>query len=284
MLQILLTRDTCLPFQCRIPLVSDSSIWHELETGIKREQGNLGHVRDVLRSEGSEKKLTDHHFGLHLTVNLDWFRAFSGRAQSILMWVICGGVTPGPMEPTECYGTYGIKMEIFDESNEDLVTETVYADVNCTNCDTLVHDYDMLKQKFYSKDAPIHRQSTILKNHGVRFSAFDWILGWRLSRQTAQLGENQSLKKADEWRCLLIVTPVLLWIAWRDPNDTIPDTEPAVSPNECIKQNGVCIPVHLEDHLVIQIPENWPNRGSTTYALGSITMVGRKRPSGPLDR
>lgn len=27
-------------------------------------------------------------------------------------------------------------MEIFDESNEDLVTETVYADVNCTNCDT----------------------------------------------------------------------------------------------------------------------------------------------------
>lgn len=46
-------------------------------------------------------------------------------------------------------------------------------------------DYDMLKQKFYSKDAPIPRQSTILKNHGVRFSAFDWIPGWRPSRQTA---------------------------------------------------------------------------------------------------
>ncbi|KAE9404137.1 hypothetical protein BT96DRAFT_955712 [Gymnopus androsaceus JB14] len=343
--------------------MSDGSIWHELKTGIKREQGNLGHVRDVPRSEGSEKKLTDHRFGLHLTVNLDWFGAFSGRPHStgpwyisindlsrdvrfLQMWVICGGVTPGPTEPTTdqlvnvmeptvrevTQLKEGIKMEIFDESNEDLITETVYADVNCTNCDTpgarkisglaghssdlhccawcyctllevnqqsgyiaenfvMRQDYDMLKQKFYSKDAPIPRQSTILKNHGVRFSAFDWIPGWRPSRQTAldfmhciylgvvaffwtrvlfathmfpgangvnsakqhfedainsiqwpshitrfpkNLGENQSLKKADEWRRLLTVTPVLLWIASRNPDDTIPDTEPAVSPNERI--------------------------------------------------
>lgn len=49
-----------------------------------------------------------------------------------------------------------------------------------------------------------------------------------------QLGENQSLKKADEWRRLLTVTPVVLWLAWKDENDDIPDTAPAVSPNENI--------------------------------------------------
>jgi hypothetical protein len=43
----------------------------------------------------------------------------------------------------------------------------------------------MLKQKFYSKDAPVQRQSNILASHGVRFSALDWIPGWRPSLQTA---------------------------------------------------------------------------------------------------
>jgi len=42
------------------------------------------------------------------------------------------------------------------------------------------------------------------------------------------------LKKADEWRRLLTVTPVILWFAWRDQLDNIPDTEPEVSPNESI--------------------------------------------------
>ncbi|KAJ3845821.1 hypothetical protein EV368DRAFT_77177 [Lentinula lateritia] len=141
-------------------------------------------------------------------------------------------------------------------------------------------DYNMLKQKLYAKDALVPRQSAILKNHGVHFSAFDWIPGWRPSKQTAldfmhcmflgvvaflwtwilfaahmfpgangskhrfediinsvrwpthitrlpkNLGEYQSLKKADEWRRLLTVTPIILWYAWRDNDDSIPDTEP----------------------------------------------------------
>lgn len=49
------------------------------------------------------------------------------------------------------------------------------------------------------------------------------------------MGENQSLKKADEWRRLLTITPILLWYAWRDENDMIPDSAPPVSPNETIK-------------------------------------------------
>ena len=49
-----------------------------------------------------------------------------------------------------------------------------------------------------------------------------------------QLGENQSLKKADEWRRLLTVTPVVLWSTWKDENDNIPDTEPPLSANEKI--------------------------------------------------
>ncbi|KAG1765514.1 hypothetical protein EV702DRAFT_1050991 [Suillus placidus] len=46
-----------------------------------------------------------------------------------------------------------------------------------------------------------------------------------------QLGENQSLKKADEWCRLLTITPVVLWWSWRDANDEIPDTEPPLPPN-----------------------------------------------------
>ncbi|KAG1794952.1 uncharacterized protein BJ212DRAFT_1528927 [Suillus subaureus] len=45
------------------------------------------------------------------------------------------------------------------------------------------------------------------------------------------LGENQSLKKADKWCCLLMITLDILWWSWRDTNDEIPDTEPPLPPN-----------------------------------------------------
>lgn len=54
------------------------------------------------------------------------------------------------------------------------------------------------------------------------------------SDKLRQLGENQSLKKADEWRRLLVVTPVILWFSWKDDNGKIPDSEPPVSANENI--------------------------------------------------
>ena len=46
-----------------------------------------------------------------------------------------------------------------------------------------------------------------------------------------QLGENQSLKKADEWRRLLTITPILLWWSWKDDDDNIPDSAPPIPPN-----------------------------------------------------
>ncbi|KAG1734538.1 hypothetical protein EDD22DRAFT_1011418 [Suillus occidentalis] len=52
-----------------------------------------------------------------------------------------------------------------------------------------------------------------------------------ITRLPKNLGENQSLKKADEWRRLLTITPVLLWWSWKDENDNIPDTEPPQPPN-----------------------------------------------------
>jgi hypothetical protein len=48
------------------------------------------------------------------------------------------------------------------------------------------------------------------------------------------MGENQSLKKADEWRRLLTITPVLLWWCWKGENDEIPDAAPPISSNEKI--------------------------------------------------
>ncbi|KAJ3862239.1 hypothetical protein EV359DRAFT_83519 [Lentinula novae-zelandiae] len=128
----------------------------------------------------------------------------------------------------------------------------------------LRNDYNMLKQKLYAKDASVPRQSAILKKHGVRFSAFDWIPGdlsmsqgslmsdetivgvvaflwtqilfaahmfpgangskhcfeniinsvrWptHITQLSKNLGENQSLKKVDEWCRLLTVTLIILW-------------------------------------------------------------------------
>ncbi|RDB30064.1 hypothetical protein Hypma_014106 [Hypsizygus marmoreus] len=51
-----------------------------------------------------------------------------------------------------------------------------------------------------------------------------------ITRLPKNLGENQSLKKADEWRRLLTITPVILWWAWRDANDEIPFGEPPLPP------------------------------------------------------
>jgi hypothetical protein len=50
----------------------DGTIWHDLKTGIKREIGNYGTVRDVPIGAGTERKLTDFRFGLHLNINIDW--------------------------------------------------------------------------------------------------------------------------------------------------------------------------------------------------------------------
>ncbi|KAF8968992.1 hypothetical protein BDZ97DRAFT_1754924 [Flammula alnicola] len=354
----------------------DGNIWHDLETGIKREVGNLGTVRDVPNAPGTKKKLTDHRFGLHMNINLDWFGALENRPHSsgpfyvsfsdlpreqrfLQVNVICPTITPGPNEPTtrqlnhcmepivvdvkklkdgmdrDCQGVilYSVEMEMFDEDDKEIVLEVVAGDFTCNNCDTpgahkmsgfaghsadlnpcpwcrctsldinqpagytatsFVHrnDSEALKQKFYSKDAPLPRQAAILKNHGVQWSALDWIPGWRPSKQTpldfmhciflgivaflfktvlfaahmfpgaggqdstknrfenainsvrwpthvtrlpTNMGENQSLKKADEWRRLLTVSPVILWCSWRDETDTIPDAEPPVAPNEKIQ-------------------------------------------------
>lgn len=46
-----------------------------------------------------------------------------------------------------------------------------------------------------------------------------------------QMGENQSLKKADEWRHLLHITPVPLWLCWREEDDSILDLAPPMPPN-----------------------------------------------------
>jgi hypothetical protein len=66
-----------------------------------------------------------------------------------------------------------------------------------------------------------------------------------------QLGENQSLKKADEWCQLLTVTPVVLWWAWKGPNGTIPDTEFPAMPNEKINTIHSRKPKALYDAILL---------------------------------
>lgn len=57
----------------------DGQIWHDLRTGIKREVGNHGTVRDTPVEPGQERKLTDTRLGLHLVINLDWYAKFPFR-------------------------------------------------------------------------------------------------------------------------------------------------------------------------------------------------------------
>ncbi|KAG2346616.1 hypothetical protein BDR05DRAFT_974579 [Suillus weaverae] len=132
-------------------------------------------------------------------------------------------------------------------------------------------NYQMLRQSFYSRDATQARQDVILKDFGSvldfmhtiflgiishlfmcvlfggymlsgigginsprrRFEEIINAVRWpsHITRLPKNLGENQSLKKADEWRHLLTVTPVVLWWSWRDENDEIPDKEPPLPPN-----------------------------------------------------
>lgn len=100
-----------------------------------------------------------------------------------------------------------------------------------------------------------------------------------------QLGENQSLKKADEWRRLLTVTPVVLWYAWRDADDSIPDTEPAVSPNENITTTHsrkrlslyspilfLCVSVRLLATKQVSMAQAFA--GQTYFAHYCVAMIG----------
>ena len=116
-------------------------------------------------------------------------------------------------------------MEMYDDDDETIVTEEVYADAVIEDCDTPggrkmggfaghSHDFnpcpwckctqldinhqcgyvpasflpksdtEMLRQKFRSKEAGPARQEDINNRFGVRFSAFDWVPGWRPSTQT----------------------------------------------------------------------------------------------------
>ncbi|KAH9922163.1 hypothetical protein B0H21DRAFT_701295 [Amylocystis lapponica] len=70
-------------------------------------------------------------------------------------------------------------------------------------------------------------------NNSARFEDTINSVRWpsHVTRLPKNLGENQSLKKADEWRRLLTITPIVLWASWKDENDKIPATEPPIPPN-----------------------------------------------------
>ncbi|KAJ3508326.1 hypothetical protein NLJ89_g5817 [Agrocybe chaxingu] len=338
--------------------IYDGARWEQCYTSMRREVGNFGTVRDV-PIEGAEcEKLTSHRYGLHLSVNTDWFQMLENRPHStgpiyiaindlprehrfLQVNVICPCVMPGPGEPDADQLNHvlepmaeeliqlksGIEMDIHDDD-----TQSVYADCMLDNCDspaarkfsgTAGHSADLhpcpychfvlidlnkpdmfpphicikkddqflLKQAFRSRTAARARQNQILRDHGIRWSVMNVIPNWEPSSKTAldfmhniflgvighfytqvlfaahmfsgigghdsskqrlqdfinkfrwpshitrlpkNLGENQSLKKADEWRRLLTITPVLLWYTWRNSLDDIPNSAPPIAPNEKI--------------------------------------------------
>ncbi|KAF8803058.1 hypothetical protein BYT27DRAFT_7110771 [Phlegmacium glaucopus] len=339
--------------------IYDGAGWDQCYTNTVREVGNLGSIRDVSRTGGEPEKLTSHRYGLHLTLNADWFQLLSNRPHStgpiyitindlprdhrfLQVNVMSPCVMPGPGEPNAQQLNHvlepaskelimlksGVDMDIHsEEERQTIYTDCMFnscdtpaarkvsgtsghsADINpCPYCDFVLVDLNkshtfhvdachkkndrfLLKQAFVSRDATTPRQNQILKDHGVRWSVMNMIPNWEPSSKTAldfmhniflgliahfftlvlfaahmfsgrgglnsgkqrfetfinefcwpshitrlpkNLGENQSLKKADEWRRLLTITPVLLWFVWRSQDDTIPNSEPRLSGNEKI--------------------------------------------------
>ena len=49
---------------------------HELEMNIVRGVGEFGAVRDQPMEGRNRQKLTEHHYGLHLTMNCNWYSCF----------------------------------------------------------------------------------------------------------------------------------------------------------------------------------------------------------------
>ncbi|KAF9056739.1 hypothetical protein BDP27DRAFT_1386299 [Rhodocollybia butyracea] len=66
------------------------------------------------------------------------------------------------------------------------------------------------------------------------------VIQWpsHITRLPKNMATNQSLRKADEWRRILTIAPILLWYVWMDENDKIPDVVPPIPPNAKI------IPTH----------------------------------------
>lgn len=58
--------------------MDDAEGWDQLYTNTIREVGNLGTVRDWPEGDTpTPTKLTSHCFGLHLTINTDWYTFIS---------------------------------------------------------------------------------------------------------------------------------------------------------------------------------------------------------------
>ncbi|KAG1888095.1 hypothetical protein F4604DRAFT_1674518 [Suillus subluteus] len=154
-------------------------------------------------------------------------------------------------------------------TNED-EPANIYVDNPILDCDmpaahklsgwTATDDDHLLRQSFYSRNANPIWQKAIHDDHGVCWSILNLIAGYALHISCyaygdlqgvmahlfivnittfRQLGENQSLKKADKWRRLLIITPVLLWWSWKDENDDMPDSDVTAQLTTFVK-NGHC--------------------------------------------
>jgi len=65
----------------------DAQGWHDLYTNTIREVGDHGTIRDTPADDAPiPTKLTSHRFGLHLTINTDWYVY---RLSRFLMIYIC---------------------------------------------------------------------------------------------------------------------------------------------------------------------------------------------------
>ncbi|KAF5368271.1 hypothetical protein D9615_010359 [Tricholomella constricta] len=146
--------------------MDDATEWYNSFTNTVRQVGDMGTVRDVpleRLDNAAAPRLTDHRYGLHLTLNADWFGLLDGRPHSagpiyisindlpredrlLQVNTICQSILPGPKEPNpqqleNCLEPAvkeiailknGVKMDIHEEDEQG----DVFVDLFCLNCDT----------------------------------------------------------------------------------------------------------------------------------------------------
>ncbi|KZT19841.1 hypothetical protein NEOLEDRAFT_1151707 [Neolentinus lepideus HHB14362 ss-1] len=140
--------------------ISDGAIWHMSQTQTQREYGDQGTVQD-LPTEGGSENLNAHRFGLHLSLNTDWFGMLERPHSTGPIYycindlpihecflqcnTICPCIMPGPKEPTaeqinHCMEPSmkeiaelknGVEMEVHGEE-----PQIVFTDESINNCDT----------------------------------------------------------------------------------------------------------------------------------------------------
>ncbi|KAG2029484.1 hypothetical protein BDR03DRAFT_1018321 [Suillus americanus] len=219
--------------------IYDGTEWLRQEIGLKRVVEQDGSIIDEA-TPGSRCSLFSCEVGVSMTINIDWFGITDNRPHSagavyisfdnlhravryLTLDVHLAMVIHGPKEPSLEQLNYCFKLL-------------------CTELHTI---YKGLAMRVYRFRLPqqVHGWGHSHKKHPcnhcvILLTDLDTDIGYhignfRLRNDVArtELGDDHSLPKADQWRRLSSILPVVLWVCWKDQHGWIKKVAPTVPAN-----------------------------------------------------